>query len=172
MRWTKLLATLALLAGACGGDRTIGWRDAASWDYVGLGDLWSPGSGSCGSGSGYGYGYGYGGGGNCPDTVTCGSGPCIHGQCVATDGGDACLCDLGYAGLHCDVCASGYTPRGLICVASGPCAASPCIYGTCRPESDGTFECDCLTGYAGTRCDVCASGYHAENAENLECVPD
>jgi hypothetical protein len=139
-------------------------------------DLWDPGpepGGNCGYGSGSGSGgepgYGATYGGNCsPAVVSCATPSCVHGTCLSSDGGtDACICDLGYAGLLCDSCAPGYTAQGLTCVAADPCAAAPCVYGTCYPQAGG-FYCECQTGYAGTLCDGCAPGYHVDN---LQCVP-
>ncbi|HEY3355407.1 MAG TPA: hypothetical protein VGQ83_19310 [Polyangia bacterium] len=126
-------------------------------------DLWDPGP-KPGGGCGYGYGY------DCPaPVVDCAAPACVHGTCLRADAGtgDACICDRGYAGLLCDQCAPGWAPAGLTCVATDPCAAGPCVYGTCYAQGDA-FYCECQAGYAGARCDECAEGWHAEN---LECVP-
>ena len=34
----------------------------------------------------------------------------------------------------------------------GGCFSSPCLRGTCEPEDNGGFSCDCPTGYSGTTC--------------------
>ncbi|MBN2496090.1 MAG: hypothetical protein JXR96_15965 [Deltaproteobacteria bacterium] len=151
---------LAACSGAGDGQPDGAWPYDAAWRPS---ETWDPGPGNPG-GCSYGYGQ------DCPaPAVDCALDPCVHGQCIESQGGsDSCLCETGYAGLVCDACAAGYVAEGLRCVPSTRCADSPCVYGTCRDAGDG-FWCDCFEGYAGELCDACAAGYHAED---LECVPD
>ena len=49
------------------------------------------------------------------------------------------------------------------------CASGPCVHGDCVEGSSETSDhCVCETGYAGLRCDACATGYAADG---LICVP-
>ncbi|MBN2493285.1 MAG: hypothetical protein JXR96_01735 [Deltaproteobacteria bacterium] len=84
------------------------------------------------------------GGGSVCEDVDCGE----HGECVEAGGLPACLCD------------PGFVPDGLSCVTD-PCAASPCVFGTCRASGRNAI-CDCEPGYTGALCDTCAPGYHLE----------
>lgn len=101
---------------------------------------------------------------------------------------EECRCPSGYTGLSCENCAHGYV-RQKTGPWLGRCApdAEPCRPGTygdpfngvpcrecpCPLSTDGQnfarscslqpngrdVRCDCKQGYAGTRCEVCATGY-------------
>ncbi len=95
----------------------------------------------------------------------------VFGQCDDTGGTAACVCDTGYDGETCNVCASGYQDNdnsgtcepdcatsGLNCGSNGACA-----------DTSGVAICACDTGYTGAACDVCASGYQ-DNDDNGTCA--
>jgi len=96
--------------------------------------------------------------------------PCLafdcgtHGRCTLVDSTTAtCICDDGYDGDGCELCASGFVP-----LADGRCVVDPCNtpdpcspHGECRPDSaDGSISCSCDEGFAGDRCDACASDWY------------
>ena len=77
----------------------------------------------------------------------------------------ACVCDEGYAGADCTLCATGFAP-----LANGMCAPLSCTESSCNgnggcteTESEGnwTNSCTCNSGYTGEACADCAEGYVA-----------
>ncbi|KAL4717631.1 hypothetical protein ACJJTC_000780, partial [Scirpophaga incertulas] len=99
---------------------------------------------------------------------------------------EECVCPIGYEGLSCQKCASGYVREksGMWlghCVRDRPqCppgsygdpnigyACRPCscplpgnnnFATTCSLRSDGRVKCDCMIGYEGLNCERCVSGY-------------
>ncbi len=90
-----------------------------------------------------------------------------------------CVCEPGYVGEACDVCASGYrrTADRLCVLIAIDCDDNPEICGThgrCAPtgtpESGDDF-CDCDDHYAGRLCEQCDDGYQ-DNDFNETCEPD
>ncbi len=98
-----------------------------------------------------------------------------HGQCDANDPNNAaCMCDEGWGGADCDVCAEGF-----LALADGSCAAVACAAGSCNGngecsnvEDAGAWmvACACALGWAGDACDACAEGYALDG--NEACVTD
>jgi glycosidase len=82
--------------------------------------------------------------------LECGEG----GTCVFFDGEPHCSCEPGY-------------PLVAGRCAFDPCAAAPCVHGTCRADARYAL-CECEPGYAGAACDSCAAGFVPEG---LGCVP-
>ncbi|XP_033329969.2 laminin subunit alpha [Megalopta genalis] len=117
------------------------------------------------------------------------SGP--HGACVKCEcNGHADSCDVntgiclncehGTTGDHCEFCQQGYygnatggTPTDcLICACPLPVASNNFATGCEVNEEGNKISCDCLPGYYGARCEVCATGYYG-NPESYEdfCKP-
>ncbi|XP_071853924.1 uncharacterized protein [Apostichopus japonicus] len=93
---------------------------------------------------------------SCPDTHTgrncsvpvltrpCDASPCLNdGFCLNMPGtplGYLCFCRSDYIGARCEIPNDG-------------CAQSPCENGgTCSPEAEGAYSCDCAPGYGGVDC--------------------
>jgi hypothetical protein len=97
---------------------------------------------------------------------------CGHGACVAAGGAPQCVCEPGYTGAACNVCALGAhaDSRGL-CVPDRLCGEhgdNICgAHGVCNDER-GVVACDCDRGYAGARCELCASGYTKD--DHSDCL--
>ncbi|MFT3922993.1 MAG: calcium-binding EGF-like domain-containing protein [Myxococcales bacterium] len=92
-----------------------------------------------------------------------------HGGCDDTSSAPRCICDAGYAGNRCDGCADGYVRHGNLCARDNACFEGVCGgHGSCD-DRYGAVECVCGTGFGGSRCEVCASGYHVEGTS---CVID
>ncbi|XP_049312044.1 basement membrane-specific heparan sulfate proteoglycan core protein isoform X30 [Bactrocera dorsalis] len=100
---------------------------------------------------------------------------------------EKCVCPPGYIGDSCETCAPGYVrekygPWLGRCVpfvpepcqpgtygdpARGiPCRSCPCpqtgssnFASGCQLSPDGDVTCNCLEGYTGRRCEICAAGY-------------
>lgn len=103
---------------------------------------------------------------NCNDNNPCAS----TGRCSERNGQLGCVCQPGYGGSTCASCAAGYVNSDAGCVLSDSCAPSSCSFsGTCAVDA-GSITCACTTGYAGARCDQCATGYH--RAVDFTCVVD
>lgn len=77
---------------------------------------------------------------------------CIHGTCLEEE----CICNVGYAGDNCTVCAEGFrlSPNGTCQDINGKDCSSTCTHGTCLFEA-----CICDAGYTGDKCDICSQGY-------------
>lgn len=74
----------------------------------------------------------------------CDASPCLNdGFCLNMPGtplGYLCFCRQDYIGARCEITNDG-------------CAQSPCENGgTCSPEADGAYSCDCAPGYGGVDC--------------------
>ncbi|XP_054012773.1 laminin subunit alpha [Hylaeus anthracinus] len=117
------------------------------------------------------------------------SGP--HGGCVRCEcNGHADTCDVntgiclnckdGTTGDHCELCQEGYygnatggTPTDcLICACPLPVPSNNFATGCDVNEEGNKISCDCLPGYYGARCEVCASGYYGNpEAYDDYCKP-
>jgi len=121
------------------------WLTAAGWIYaVLLGGL----IGGCDPSTT--------GGEGCDDRAACS----YHGTCDDSSGEVVCTCEVGYTGDRCDECAEGFVLDGPNqCGPSVPCLPETCNgHGVCD-DSTGVAACSCETGYTGSACDVCATGY-------------
>lgn len=101
----------------------------------------------------------------------CSPDPCNgHGQCAANGASASCSCNAGYAGAACDSCASGYHMQGGACVVDQTCATDSCQqHGVCSTPF-GVITCTCDSGYAGSSCDACASGYLRNGSACEPCM--
>jgi len=93
----------------------------------------------------------------------CGDG----GRCTDQTGVIACLCDAGYEGPRCTLCADRYQRDELgrclqLFVVQNPAPQPP---PTPAPADGGT----CQQGYTGAACDQCLPGYHVSSGV---CAPD
>lgn len=87
-----------------------------------------------------------------------------HGLCVESpDGTPKCECEVGYAGVACEGCETGFH-RDFHdrCLADETCAqqpADPCgEHGMCL-DQEGVISCACDNGYEGPRCNLCAQEF-------------
>jgi hypothetical protein len=123
--------------------------------------------------------------GVCTDTrcvrVQCPQGrECIEGECKAKD---PCLADTACASEHrvcvnqnqtavCGACVGGYHDEGGVCMEDRTCSANSCSgHGSCD-DTSGQVVCTCATGYAGTHCENCTTGYVQWPASGGVCVDD
>jgi hypothetical protein len=68
-----------------------------------------------------------------------------------------CVCNTGYAGSNCEMCATGYTGYPDCKPQVGSCKGVDCNgNGQCL---DSIGKCSCYTGFAGENCDRCEEGY-------------
>jgi len=104
------------------------------------------------------------------DFLDCGA----FGTCAGDgDGAPRCLCDLGYQGARCDICA-GQFHRSFdeVCVTDVSCAEmdeDPCgAMGHCI-DVDGVVACECEEGYEGSRCELCEDRFARDS--DGRCLP-
>ncbi|CAL7933589.1 unnamed protein product [Xylocopa violacea] len=80
-----------------------------------------------------------------------------------------CLdCKNGTTGDHCEFCEAGYYGNATggtaidchICACPLPIMSNNFATGCEVNEKGNKISCDCLPGYYGARCEVCASGYY------------
>jgi len=94
-------------------------------------------------------------------------------SCSEVDGELMCMCDDGYAGATCDMCAEGF--YGNPAVLGGTC--KPC---NCNGNLDSNLlieACDTLTGECkncmfntgGKNCEKCADGYYGDAIDARDC---
>ncbi|MBI5542422.1 MAG: hypothetical protein HY901_00925 [Deltaproteobacteria bacterium] len=99
---------------------------------------------------------------------------CGHGSCSDLLGAAECVCDTGYAGPTCGLCAAGYQDHDADGTCLPTCASSGlgnCSgHGTCA-DSSGAAACTCDAGYAGASCASCAAGYQDQDADGT-CLAD
>lgn len=91
---------------------------------------------------------------NCLIDETCNDLSCdFGGTCVIEAGVAVCLCDEGWTGSVCGICAAGFHDENGNCLPDETCLANTCSgRGTCRDES-GIAVCDCDPGFGGDYCD-------------------
>lgn len=109
--------------------------------------------------------------GTCVADESCATNPCVNGTCSATGGVVTCDCPTGFGGATCATCAAGFHSDGAGgCVLDASCQVNSCsTHGTCTAGTS-SVSCACDTGYAGTSCQNCASGFHRDAAG--ACVAD
>ena len=79
---------------------------------------------------------------------------CENGTCV---GPADCLCDPGYDGDACELCAAGYQDNDSDGTCALACTAATCgTHGTCD-DSSGTAACTCAAGWALPDCATCTN---------------
>ena len=117
-------------------------------------------------------GYQSSGSGQCLATcATAGLNCGAHGTCNDSSGTAACVCETGYSGASCDACASGWQDNDGNGTCTKGCSLSGLncgSHGSCT-DASGTPKCTCETGYSGTTCASCASGYQ-DNDGNGTCL--
>lgn len=77
-----------------------------------------------------------------------------------------CTCPVGYTGLSCELCASGYTRT-----SAGTCELCQCngFSSSCNPETGECFGCSGAT--TGPSCEVCSRGYYGDPVGGVACQP-
>lgn len=106
-------------------------------------------------------------GDNCESVAdVCASDPCLNGaECRGYGDRYQCICALGWRGDNCHMDYNECILPGL-CQHAGTCMEST----TNAAVSPGEFECSCMSGYAGERCeevtDHCAALSAAEGCQN------
>ncbi|TNF25149.1 MAG: hypothetical protein EP329_23675 [Deltaproteobacteria bacterium] len=93
-------------------------------------------------------------------TLDCGA----HGACEDGDGRAVCRCDAGYDGAVCDACAVGYHVEDGACLADARCAETTCAGTSSCADTDGGPICACTGGRTGVHCEICALGFHPDDA--------
>ncbi len=96
----------------------------------------------------------------------------------STEKEPTCVCQPGYIGESCQVCASGYrrTADQLCVLIAIDCDDNPEICGThgqctsARTPTAGDDSCSCDRHYTGRLCELCADGYQ-DNDRNETCEP-
>ncbi len=101
--------------------------------------------------------------------LDCGS----YGTCDDSSGEAVCSCDSAYVGTQCTSCAPGYQDNDVNGVCEPTCATAgvDCgTHGVCV-SSSGTPGCYCDTGYTGSSCGQCDTGYQDNDGDGV-CAPD
>ncbi|XP_030839537.1 lactadherin-like [Strongylocentrotus purpuratus] len=103
----------------------------------------------------------------------CGKNLCKNGWCEETMGGYNCTCSSGFQGRHCDEMIIESTKEATNKPTTNPtttmtersdtttsqtittfaCVSNPCQHGGTCEETDEGFNCTCLDGYCGDRCE-------------------
>jgi hypothetical protein len=96
-----------------------------------------------------------------------------HGDCDDSSGSVSCVCEEGYTGDLCNLCAAGYQDNDLdgACLPDCQTAGLDCPTHASCSDLSGTATCVCDTGYTGAGCDQCIAGYQ-DNDQNGTCLPD
>jgi hypothetical protein len=90
--------------------------------------------------------------------------PCGSGVCTDGHGVIECVCEEGYEGARCELCAPGYARnRSDVCFPQQSshlrCNDDSCSgHGACDENADSVV-CTCDAGYASASCGACAVGY-------------
>ncbi len=96
-----------------------------------------------------------------------------HAHCDDSSGTVTCVCNDGYINPPaCSTCAPNFHSDGSgNCVPNQSCTPNYCNgHGTCS-DASGMPVCTCDTGYTGTTCNQCASGYQDSDG-NGTCLED
>lgn len=110
--------------------------------------------------------------GACAADQLCTTSSCTgHGACSVNGGVASCACDAGWAGSDCSSCAPGFHLSGEACVLDTECLPSTCSYAGLCAVGETAITCSCNTGYVGTYCQNCATGYHRSATTNA-CIPN
>jgi hypothetical protein len=109
------------------------------------------------------------GNGTCEPTCDAANLGCVNGACSDATGTATCTCQTGSSGAKCDVCVDGYQDKDGNGTCEPTCATASlgCVNGTCS-DSSGAAQCECIEGYAGSKCDECAVGFQ-DNDKNGTC---
>lgn len=128
----------------------------------------------------------------------CSTDPCLNGGvCHPGPRGPTCVCQEGFWGETCanrscgdaSPCRNGGQCRGQSCVcprgtsgsfcerleelgAGGACPLGCRNGGACRKGASGRFECECLVGWKGLRCEEYDSSFRGALAPSVEGVYD
>ncbi|XP_033126863.1 fibropellin-1-like isoform X2 [Anneissia japonica] len=99
-----------------------------------------------------------------PDLGPCVVNPCQNGgDCLVETQGDEsvssaetyrCVCQKGFIGDTCDYTETGPEESSSSSIVTLACLSSPCVFGTCLDEENGSFKCLCTTGYTGILCNM------------------
>ena len=109
------------------------------------------------------------------DCVTSGIDCGANGTCVDSSGASECLCEAGYEGPMCEICAPGYQDNDGdgVCTEDCTSAGLDCgVNGVCD-DASGSVACACNDGYEGAACDECAAGYQDNDGDGIcseDCV--
>jgi alpha-tubulin suppressor-like RCC1 family protein len=105
-------------------------------------------------------------GGACVVDQTCLVNSCSgHGSCDDTSGQVVCSCATGYAGTHCENCATGDVQWPA---SSGVCVDNPCDPDPCVSIGHGTAGTCVQTGVSSFQC-ACQAPYHWDSGACIEC---
>eukprot|EP01063_Lacrimia_lanifica_P018464 TRINITY_DN2536_c0_g1_i2.p1 TRINITY_DN2536_c0_g1~~TRINITY_DN2536_c0_g1_i2.p1 ORF type:complete len:2247 (+),score=148.96 TRINITY_DN2536_c0_g1_i2:33-6773(+) len=101
---------------------------------------------------------------NFPACEECSSDAHCNGNAVtarsnATGDGCTCECAAGYVGESCNACAAGYVgyPECVICGVDTACYGN--ALSAVQDVNADRCVCNCVDGFAGTRCEACAAGF-------------
>uniref|UniRef100_A0A7N8XFZ2 Laminin subunit alpha-5 n=1 Tax=Mastacembelus armatus TaxID=205130 RepID=A0A7N8XFZ2_9TELE len=83
----------------------------------------------------------------------CSAAGTVDNSCKPDPRTRACICKPGFAGDHCDTCATGF--YGINCQAC-QCSGPGCLDGLCDSVTGHSV---CRSGFQGYQCDQCAQGY-------------
>ncbi|MBI3179999.1 MAG: hypothetical protein HYZ27_10085, partial [Deltaproteobacteria bacterium] len=102
----------------------------------------------------------------------CTTDPCLPNPCHDAD--RTVCATLGGGGNTCS-CVPGFHLALETCVPDATCLPTSCnARGSCA-EAGGVVACTCDSGYAGSHCDTCADGFHADGTgacTSDPCLPN
>jgi hypothetical protein len=87
----------------------------------------------------------------------CGArGTCFEGTGLVAD---SCVCQPGYGGRVCQVCADGYQDNDRNGTCTAACGATTCPGMMTCTDATGTARCACPGNRTGANCDQCPAGW-------------